>query len=108
MTRAGVPLGIGMSFLVASPMVNEIAVVLLASIAGWWVALAYLGFGMAIAVTTGVVMGTLYGKKTESQTPAAGDGRQRAVAHMGRTACVRAFVRCAPSCVRCGPTWWSH
>jgi len=69
MTRAGVPLGIGMSFLVASPMVNEVAVGLLAAIAGWWVALAYLGFGLAIAVTTGVVMGALYGKKTESQRP---------------------------------------
>jgi hypothetical protein len=69
MARAGVPLGIGMSFLVASPMVNEVAVGLLAAIAGWWVALAYLGFGLAIAVTTGVVMGALYGKKTEPLRP---------------------------------------
>jgi len=69
MARAGVPLGIGMSFLVASPMINEVAVGLLAAIAGWRVALAYLGFGLAIAVTTGVVMGALYGNKTESQRP---------------------------------------
>ena len=69
LTRAGVPLGIGMSFLVASPMVNEVAVGLLAAIAGWWVALAYLGFGLTIAVTTGVVMGALYGKPSEARRP---------------------------------------
>ena len=69
MTRAGVPLGIGMSFLVASPMVNEVAVGLLAAMAGWWVALAYLGFGLAIAVTTGVVMGALHGKRADVRRP---------------------------------------
>lgn len=62
MTRAGVPMGMGMSFLVASPMVNELALGLLASMAGWRVALAYLGIGLAIAVTTGAIMGAVFGK----------------------------------------------
>jgi len=56
---AGVPLGITMSFLIASPMVNEVALVLLWSTFGWRVALAYAGFGLAIAVGAGLVIGRL-------------------------------------------------
>jgi hypothetical protein len=56
---AGVPLGITMSFLIASPMVNEVAVVLLWSAFGWRVATAYLGFGLIIAVVAGLVIGRL-------------------------------------------------
>ncbi len=56
---AGVPLGMTMSFLIASPMVNEVAVVLLWGTFGWRVALLYLGFGLAIAVVAGLVIGRL-------------------------------------------------
>jgi len=56
---AGVPLGITMSFLIASPMVNEVAVVLLWSTFGWRVALAYAGFGLALAILAGFVIGRL-------------------------------------------------
>jgi len=56
---AGVPLGITFSFLIASPMVNEVAVVLLWGAFGWRVAVAYLGFGLAIAVAAGWVVGRL-------------------------------------------------
>ena len=56
---AGVPLGITMSFLIASPMVNEVAVVLLWGTFGWRVALAYMGFGLVIAVVAGFVIGRL-------------------------------------------------
>ena len=56
---AGVPLGITMSFLIASPMVNEVAVVLLWGTFGWRVALAYMGFGLAIAIVAGFVIGRL-------------------------------------------------
>lgn len=56
---AGVPLGITMSFLIASPMVNEVAVVLLWGTFGWRVAVAYMGFGLAIAVAAGLVIGRL-------------------------------------------------
>jgi uncharacterized membrane protein YraQ (UPF0718 family) len=56
---AGVPLGVTMSFLIASPMVNEVAVVLLWGTFGWRVALAYAGFGLAIAVAAGLVIGRL-------------------------------------------------
>lgn len=56
---AGVPLGITMSFLIASPMVNEVAVVLLWSTFGWRVAVAYMGFGLVIAIVAGMVIGRL-------------------------------------------------
>ena len=56
---AGVPLGITMSFLIASPMVNEVAVVLLWGSFGWRVAMAYMGFGLLIAVVAGFVIGRL-------------------------------------------------
>jgi len=56
---AGVPLGITMSFLIASPMVNEVAVVLLWGTFGWRVALAYMGFGLVIAVVAGFAIGRL-------------------------------------------------
>jgi uncharacterized membrane protein YraQ (UPF0718 family) len=56
---AGVPLGITMSFLIASPMVNEVAVVLLWGTFGWRVAVAYMGFGLVIAVAAGLVIGRL-------------------------------------------------
>ncbi|MEQ6902217.1 permease [Nocardioides sp. YIM 152588] len=56
---AGVPLGVTMSFLIASPLVNEVAVGLLLTLFGWRVTLAYVGAGLAIAITAGWVIGRL-------------------------------------------------
>jgi hypothetical protein len=56
---AGVPLGVTFSYLVAAPMVNEVAVVLLFGLVGWKIALAYLGFGLAIAIASGWIIGRL-------------------------------------------------
>jgi len=56
---AGVPLGVTFSFLIAAPMVNEVALVLLFGLVGWQVALTYLGFGLGIAVVAGFVIGKL-------------------------------------------------
>ncbi len=57
--QAGVPLGVTFSFLIAAPMVNEIALVLLYGLLGWKVAAIYLGTGLAIAMTAGWVIGRL-------------------------------------------------
>ncbi len=57
---AGVPLGVTFSFLIAAPMVNEIAVGLLFALVGWKLALAYLGFGLAVAIVAGWVIGRLH------------------------------------------------
>jgi hypothetical protein len=56
---AGVPLGVTFSFLIAAPMVNEIALVLLYGLLGWKVAALYLVFGLGVAIVAGWVMGRL-------------------------------------------------
>jgi len=56
---AGVPLGITLSFLIASPMVNEVAVVLMYGLFGWKVAALYIGFGLLVAIVGGYVLGRL-------------------------------------------------
>jgi uncharacterized membrane protein YraQ (UPF0718 family) len=56
---AGVPLGVTFSFLIAAPMVNEVALGLLFGLVGWQVALIYLGFGLAVAIVSGWVIGRL-------------------------------------------------
>ena len=56
---AGVPLGVTMSFLIASPMVNEVAVVLLYGLFGWQVTALYVAAGLTIAATAGWVIGRL-------------------------------------------------
>jgi uncharacterized membrane protein YraQ (UPF0718 family) len=55
----GVPLGVTFSFLVSAPMVNEVALVLLAGLFGWKVAALYLATGLAVAITSGLVIGRL-------------------------------------------------
>ncbi|MCB1491376.1 MAG: permease [Rhodobiaceae bacterium] len=57
---AGVPLGVTFSFLIAAPMVNEVALVLLFGLVGWQVAVTYLVFGLGIAVVAGVIIGKLH------------------------------------------------
>ena len=56
---AGVPLGVTFSFLIAAPMVNEIALGLLYGLLGWKVAVIYMGTGLFIAVSSGWVIGRL-------------------------------------------------
>jgi uncharacterized membrane protein YraQ (UPF0718 family) len=55
--QAGVPLGITFSFLVAAPMVNEVALTLLFGLFGFQVAALYLGLGLAVAIVAGWVIG---------------------------------------------------
>ena len=57
---AGVPLGVTFSFLIAAPMINEVALGLLFALLGWKVALTYLGFGLAVAIIAGWVIGRLH------------------------------------------------
>lgn len=57
--EAGVPLGVTFSFLISSPMVNEVAVVLLWGLFGWKIALIYMGTGLLIAVAAGMIIGKL-------------------------------------------------
>jgi uncharacterized membrane protein YraQ (UPF0718 family) len=54
--EAGIPLGVTFSFLIAAPLINEVALVLLAGLFGWKVALIYLFTGLTIAVIAGFVL----------------------------------------------------
>jgi hypothetical protein len=57
--EAGVPLGVTFSFLISSPMVNEVAVVLLWGLFGWKIALIYMGTGLLVAIIAGMIIGKL-------------------------------------------------
>jgi len=57
--EAGVPLGATFSFLVSSPMVNEVAIVLLFGMFGFKIALFYALSGLAIAVVSGIIIGEM-------------------------------------------------
>ena len=56
---AGVPLGVTFSFLIAAPMINEVALGLLFAMLGWKVAATYLVFGLGIAIASGWIIGRL-------------------------------------------------
>jgi uncharacterized membrane protein YraQ (UPF0718 family) len=57
--EAGVPLGVTFSFLVSSPMVNEVALVMLWGLFGWKIALIYITSGVLIAIFSGIFIGAL-------------------------------------------------
>ncbi len=57
--ESGVPLGVTLSFLIASPMINEVAVILLFGMFGWKTALIYVVTGLTIAIVAGWVIGKL-------------------------------------------------
>jgi uncharacterized membrane protein YraQ (UPF0718 family) len=56
---AGVPIGVTLSFLIASPLANEIAIGLLWSLFGWQVAAIYVAAGVTIAIVAGWVLGRM-------------------------------------------------
>jgi len=57
--ESGVPLGVTFSFLIAAPMINEVAIILLYGMFGWQVAAIYVGTGLAIAILAGWIIGLL-------------------------------------------------
>lgn len=57
--QAGVPLGVTFSYLIAAPMVNEVALTLLFGLFGWKIALLYLGLGLSVAIVAGWIIGRL-------------------------------------------------
>jgi len=57
--EAGVPLGVTFSYLIAAPMVNEIALGLLYGLFGWKIALIYVASGEIIAIVSGMILGKM-------------------------------------------------
>ena len=107
---AGVPLGVTLSFLIASPLVNEVAVVMLFGMFGFTVAAVYIASGVLIAITAGVVLGRMRLQRYvdpfvfETNMPACADPAA-GVQWSERLAYARG--RCAASSGGCGPISWS-
>ncbi len=57
--ESGIPLGVTFSFLIAAPMINEVAVVLLFGLFGWKTAILYMSTGLIIAMISGYTIGKL-------------------------------------------------
>ena len=57
--ESGVPLGVTFSFLISSPMVNEVALIMLWGLFGWRIAVVYIGTGLLVAIVAGIVIGRL-------------------------------------------------
>jgi uncharacterized membrane protein YraQ (UPF0718 family) len=58
--ESGVPLGITFSFLIASPLINEVAAAMLLAMFGWRIALIYIVSGLTIAIVAGIIIGRLH------------------------------------------------
>lgn len=57
--ESGVPLGVTFSFLISSPMVNEVALVMLWGMFGWKIAAIYIATGVTVAILGGLIIGRL-------------------------------------------------
>lgn len=57
--ESGIPLGVTFSFLIAAPVINEVALVLLFGMFGWRVAALYVASGLSIAIVAGLLIGRL-------------------------------------------------
>lgn len=55
-TSAGIPVGITMAFLLTSPLINEVAVLLLMSLLGWKFTLLYVIVGMGVGILGGIFL----------------------------------------------------
>ena len=73
--QAGVPLGTTFSFLVASPMINEVALVMLLGMFGWKIALLYVVSGMAIAIFSGIIIEKMNLKNLLEEIALGGNGK---------------------------------
>jgi uncharacterized protein len=57
--KARVPMGVAFSFLITSPLVNEVAFVIMGGLFGWKLAAIYAGAGILLGVVAGLVIGAL-------------------------------------------------
>jgi len=61
--ESGLPLGVTFSFLISSPTVNEVALVMLWALFGWQISLIYISTGVVLAILGGVIIGRLHLEK---------------------------------------------
>nr|VFJ89856.1 MAG: hypothetical protein BECKH772A_GA0070896_100185 [Candidatus Kentron sp. H]VFJ90897.1 MAG: hypothetical protein BECKH772B_GA0070898_100129 [Candidatus Kentron sp. H]VFJ97914.1 MAG: hypothetical protein BECKH772C_GA0070978_100175 [Candidatus Kentron sp. H] len=62
-TSAGIPVGITMSFLLTSPIINEVAILLLISLVGWEITLIYVLIGMAVGIIGGIFLDLIHAER---------------------------------------------
>lgn len=62
-TMANIPVGITMSFLITSPLINEIAVVLLWGLLGWKFTIIYIIVGMLAGIIGGMIMDAIHAER---------------------------------------------
>ncbi len=62
-TTARIPVGITMAFLITSPMINEVAIVLLGGILGWKFTLIYVGVGIGAGMMGGLLLDLLHAER---------------------------------------------
>jgi len=62
-TSGGIPVGITMSFLLTSPLINEVAVLLLLSLVGWKITLIYVLVGLGVGITGGIFLDLIHAEK---------------------------------------------
>ena len=58
--ESGIPLGVTFSFLIAAPVINEVAIVMLLGLFGWQIAGLYIASGLVIAILAGMIIGQLH------------------------------------------------
>ncbi|MDF1762237.1 MAG: permease, partial [Oleibacter sp.] len=62
-TSGGIPIGITMAFLLTSPLINEVAVLLLLSLVGWEITLIYVLVGLAIGIIGGIFLDLIHAER---------------------------------------------
>ena len=58
--ESGIPLGVTFSFLIAAPVINEVALALLFGMFGWQIAALYVSSGLVISILAGMIIGQLH------------------------------------------------
>ena len=91
-TSGGIPVGITMSFLLTSPLINEVAVLLLLSLVGWKITIVYVLVGLAVGITGGIFLDLIHAERLlqpfalkayQSAKPAVGEGTSRSALSFG-------------------------
>lgn len=62
-TSAGIPVGITMSFLLTSPLINEVAALLLVSLLGWKLTVLYVVIGMVVGILGGLFLDLIHAER---------------------------------------------
>jgi len=62
-TSAGIPVGVTMAFLLTSPLINEVAVLMLLGLLGWQMTLIYIGVGMAVGMVGGLFLDLIHAER---------------------------------------------